>query len=59
MSRQGNSGITFEDDVLIAQTPASPTPVSDVPLCFQALYKSGEAKTNTLDVKYAILACEI
>ena len=49
----------YEDDVLITQALASPAVVADVPLGCQVLYKSGEAKTNYLDVKYALLAVEL
>jgi hypothetical protein len=49
----------YEDDVLIAQTPASPAVVADAPLCFQVMYSSGEAKTNVFDIQYALLAVEL
>lgn len=49
----------YEDDVLVAESVASPAVVADVPLSVNVLYKSGEAKTNHLMVKYALLAVEL
>ena len=49
----------YEDDVLITQAVANPAVVADVPLGFQIDYKSGEAKTNHLQAKYALLAMEL
>jgi len=49
----------YEDDVLKSTTVASPAVVADAPLGLNVLYKSGEAKTNHLMVKYALLAVEL
>jgi len=49
----------YEDDVLITQAVANPAPVADVPLGYQLDYKSGEAKSNTLQAKYALFALEL
>jgi len=49
----------YEDDVLIAQTPANPVPVADVPFTFNLNFKVGEGKTNTFEIQYALLACEL
>ena len=49
----------YEDDVLITQAVANPAVVADVPLGCNIHYNSGEAKTNHLQVKYALLAVEL
>ena len=49
----------YEDDVLITQAVASPAPVADAPLGFQADFKTGEAKVNHLQAKYALFALEL
>ncbi|KKL70285.1 hypothetical protein LCGC14_2106460 [marine sediment metagenome] len=49
----------YEDDVLITQAVASPAVVADTPLGCQVWFKTGEAKTNNLQVQYALLALEI
>lgn len=49
----------YEDDLLVSTTVASPAPVADAPLGCQVDYKSGEAKTNFLEVKYVLLAVEL
>lgn len=49
----------YEDDVLIARVPANPAPVVDVPFTFNVNFKVGEAKTNTFEIQYALLACEL
>ena len=55
----GTSYNLYEDDVLTQKTTANPAVVADVPLGVNVLYKSGEAKTNHLMVKYALLAVEL
>jgi len=49
----------YEDDVLVTQALANPAVVADVPLGLNVFYKSGESKTNSLQVKYALLATEL
>ena len=49
----------YEDDVLVTQAVANPAPVADVPLGFQIDLKTGEAKINHLQAKYALLAVEL
>ncbi len=49
----------YEDDVLITQAVANPAPVADVPLGCNIDFKTGEAKQNTLQVKYNLFALEL
>ena len=49
----------YEDDILISSTIASPAVVADVPLGCNIDFKTGEAKQNTLNVKYSLLAVEL
>lgn len=55
----GASYNLYEDDVLVATSVASPAVVADAPLGFNFEYKSGEAKTNVFNIKYALCAVEL
>ena len=48
----------YKNDILVA-SQAMTKLNADEPMCFQALFKTGEAKTNTLDIQYALLAVEL
>ncbi len=49
----------YSDDELFSSTAASPDTEADAPLGLSVLFKSGEAKTNHLMIKYALLAVEL